>query len=354
MRKMKEITERTVDTVKNFTKAPIDNLGFLVPVIMAIVSVVAALIGYILYIIHGGYSDQVSLIKEFGTDGISQGFTSGSVGLLTGGTIPKVIWILFLVQMIIMLVSYFKTVGKAKRIIMIIDLILLTIVIALFTVVVMISEGPLVFSEEQMMSALSFFERVTVNLKAILITYAVFAVVSVVTFIVLILISECRWMLGYGMLSLGVNYIAAPLVVLLLENIIPLVSGIVVLAIIGLVIFLVFKIFLGGGDGESTSSSGSYSSGSSPSYSRNEIKETKPVEKQPYQEVKKYDLNTIFWRDKGGCGIMVPQADCIYFKNAWGEKTYSCTVHDFEKGKVAIMNKNKRVMSIVGCKTPER
>lgn len=354
MRKIKELAERTVNSVKCFTKEPIDNLGFLVPMIMAIVSVVTALVGYILYIVQGGYSNQVSLIKTSGTDGIYQGFTSGSAGLLTSGTIAKVIWILFLVQMIVMLISYFKTVGKAKKIIMIIDLIVLTIVIALFTVVVMISIGSLVFSEEQMMSALSTFEGMTVNLKTVLITYAVFAVISVVTFLVLVLISECRWMLGYGMISLGVNYIAAPLVVLLLENIIPLVSGIAVLAIIGLVIFLGFILFLGGGDGECTSASGSYSSGSSSSYSRNEIKETKLVEKQPYQEVKKYDLNTTFWRDKGGYGVMVPQADCIYFKNTWGEKTYSCTVSDFEKGKVAIMNKNKRVMNVAGCKTPER
>ena len=50
MRKIKELAERTVNSVKCFTKEPIDNLGFLVPMIMAIVSVVTALVGYILYI----------------------------------------------------------------------------------------------------------------------------------------------------------------------------------------------------------------------------------------------------------------------------------------------------------------
>jgi len=46
------------------------------------------------------------------------------------------------------------------------------------------------------MSALSPLKDMTVNLKAILITYVVFTVASVITFIVLMLISECRWMLG--------------------------------------------------------------------------------------------------------------------------------------------------------------
>ena len=349
MKKIKKIANRTINTVKSFTQAPIENLGFLIPVVMAVFSVICALVGYVLFIVRGGYSNQVSLIKEFGKDGISQGFTSGSAGILTSGSIPKVIWILFFIQMVLMLISYFKNVGKAKRIIMIIDLVIIALVIALFVFVFIISMGLLFSSEEQLMSAISQYESMKVNLKVLLITYGVFAVVSFIIFMVLILISECRWMLGYGMLSLGVNYIATPLVVLLLENIIPLVAGILFLAIIGAVLWIGFKVFIEGGEEGSSSSSSSVTSVSTSS-----TIEAKVVNKQQYQEVKKYDLKTTFYRDKGGYGITTPQADCIYFKDTWGNKKYSCTVNDFEKGKVAIINKGSRIMNIVGCKTPER
>ena len=90
-------------------------------------------------------------------------------------------------------------------------------------------------------------------------------------------------------------------------------------------------------------------------YRTNEQKSTSaPIKSSNQREIK--DWWAPFWRDKGGYGIAVPQADCIYTKNAWGEKTYVCTVLDFEKGNVAIIDsKTKgRVMNIAGCKYPDK
>ena len=61
------------------------------------------------------------------------------------------------------------------------------------------------------------------------------------------------------------------------------------------------------------------------------------VVKNTTAKKKEYKLDTVFWRDKGGNGIVIPEADCIYMKNAWGEKTYVCTVRDYENGKNALM-----------------
>ena len=76
--------------------------------------------------------------------------------------------------------------------------------------------------------------------------------------------------------------------------------------------------------------------------------------KEKSQKKKEYDFDTKFWRDRGGYGVGVPQADCIYMRNTWGEKTYVCTVLDYEKGNVAIINKKVRIMDVAGCKEPER
>lgn len=351
---IRDIFERTKESVRDFTSDPINNLGYLIPILIGAITFISGVISYIKFIVNGGYVNQVNATKEFGLfSGYDEKFTSGTAGMITAGIVGKIILTLICIEFVLLLINYFRTSGKAKRIIMVVDLIVMGIQIVLTTAVFWIAIGNLVVSEEAAYEALKPFEGISINPKAILITYAVVTLASLICFLILMLITkDCRWMIGYSAISLAVAYIGLPLVFLFLQNIIPLATGAIALAIIALVIFLGFKIFLGG-DGES-SSSGSYSSGASTTHSRSEIKETKPVEKQPYQEVKKYDLNTTFWRDKGGYGVMVPQADCIYFKNAWGEKTYSCTVSDFEKGKVAIINKNKRVMSVAGCKTPER
>ena len=351
---IRDIFERTKESVKDFTSDPIKNLGYLIPILIGLITFISGVISYIKFILDGGYVNQVNATKEFGLfSGYDEKFTSGTTGMITAGIVGKIILTFICIEFILLLINYFRTSGKAKRIIMVVDLIVMGIQIVLTTAVFWIAIGNLVVSEEAAYEALKPFEGISINPKAILITYAVVTLASLICFLVLVLITrDCRWMIGYSAIALAVAYIGLPLIFLFLQNIIPLATGAIALAIIALVIFLGFKIFLGG-DGESTSS-GSYSSGASTTHSRSEIKETKTVEKQPYQEVKKYDLNTAFWRDKGGYGVMVPQADCIYFKNASGEKTYSCTVSDFEKGKVAIINKNKRVMSVAGCKTPER
>ena len=352
---IRDIFERTKESVKDFTSDPIKNLGYLIPILIGLITFISGVISYIKFILDGGYVNQVNATKEFGLfSGYEEKFTSGTTGMITAGVVGKMILALICIELIFLMINYFRTSGKAKRIIMIVDLVVIGIQIALTTTVFWAAIGNLVISEEAAYEVLKPFEGMSINPKAILITYAVITLVSLICFLVLVLITkDCRRMTGYSAKALAVAYLGLPLVFLFLQNIIPLATGVIALAVIGLVIFIGFKIFLSVVDGESTSS-GSYSSEASTTYSRNEIKEEKPVEKQPYQEVKKYDLNTTFWRDTGGYGVMVPQADCIYFKNAWEEKTYSCTVSDFEKGKVVIMNKNKRVMSVVGCKTPER
>ena len=342
MVKIKEIAERTVDSIKNFTKNPIENLGLLIPFTMILVSFISAFIGYIFFIVHDGYSNQISSIKELGFDGIDQVFSSGSSRSLISGNIPKILGILFLIQMVVMLISYFRNAGKTKIIIMAIDLVILAMVIALFPIVA----GSLFMAPEQFINAFIPFEGITIDLKKVLITYAVFAGSSFIVFLILILISKCRWMLGYALRSLIMDFIIMPLGVLLLENIIPLATMIGFVAVVGGVILFIFKVLLAGTGADTVSTNNSSSSNVSP--------KMKPTEKQQYQKIEKIDITTTFWRDKGGSGFVTPTGDCIYYKNNIDAKAYVCTVYDFETGKVAIMYKGSRVMNIAGCKTPER
>lgn len=275
VQKVKGLISRTGESIKGFSSDPINNLGFLIPMAICLTSIVTGIVTYIMFIVNGGYSSQVGSIKENGLDGISEGFTSGTTGMMVPGIVGKILLALVVAELIVMLINYFKNRGKGMRIAMIVDLVVMGVVIALSTVVFRIAVGELVFSEEQLYQALGKFEGVTINLRAILIAYVAVTLVSVICFIVFTLITaECRWMVGYTALSLVFANIVMPLFFLILQNIIPLVSGAVALVVIGALIFFGIKIVAssGGEGGSSPSSSDSSSSGGSWSSSHNEKK----------------------------------------------------------------------------------
>ena len=267
---IKKVFERTKESIRDFTFDPINNLGYLIPVLIGLITFVSGVVAYVKFIVDGGYVSQINATKEFGLfDGYDDKFTSGTTGMITVGVIGKIILILVCVEFILMLVNYFRTSGKAKRIIMIVDLLFMGVQIALTATVFWIAIGNLVISEEAAYEALRPFDGMTINPKAILITYVVLTLISIITFLVLVLITkDCRWMIGYSAIALAVVYIGIPLVFLFLQNVIPLATGAVALAIIGIVIFIIFKVVLAGGtDGSSMSSSNGPSSSSSSSSS---------------------------------------------------------------------------------------
>lgn len=128
-----------------------------------------------------------------------------------------------------------------------------------------------------------------------------------------------------------------PLLLWIIENAIPLL--IVIALVIGVI--LIGRII--GKDDSNSSTNTSFSKNKS-SNSKNK---TEP-KKEKYQKSRKFDLNTTFWRDKGGYGVDTPTADCIYYKDNMGVKRSACTVKEFESGDVAIYNKGKRITTIAG------
>ena len=262
-----------------------------------------------------------------------------------------------LVQIILFIVLFFRDISKAKKVCMILNLLLIFADILIMITFQLINYRTIPVSqgvENKIKSLLGSFSGGDVR-EGAEIFVMILLIVAVVFFLFMIL--QLRFEIGSEYIkefgkNVAFTYIFIPLALLLIENIIPIIVGIVGLVIVIGAIILGGKIFLNG-DGESSGSSVSSNLGRRINVSSsNSRQENRPKEK--YQQKKEYHLNTIFWRDKGGCGIVVPQADCIYVKNAWGEKTYVCTVDDFEKGNVVIINKKARIINVAGCKTPER
>ena len=116
VQKVKGLISRTGESIKGFSSDPINNLGFLIPMAICLTSIISGIVTYIMFIVNGGYSSQVGSIKENGLDGISEGFTSGTTGMMVSGNVGKILLALVVAELIVMLINYFKNRGKGMRI----------------------------------------------------------------------------------------------------------------------------------------------------------------------------------------------------------------------------------------------
>lgn len=169
--------------------------------------------------------------------------------------------------------------------------------------------------------------------------------------------SECRELLKYTCISAAISLAGFPLLLLLVENVIPLVSNIVVLILAAVVICIIFYGVLaeGGGSYESGGSSSGYQRSESSSNSRSfdiakkvsapTKKETAPVKQESERPiVKNCTGNVKLYRKEcsgwDGWGMMV------FSENPQGMSTPLCSYAEFKSGKVQIYLNGKRVTQI--------
>ena len=342
---LKNILPKTIDSIRNFTSDPINSLAYLTSVFTGIVAFISGIITYIMFIEQGGYTKQINEIKRTGALGnFENKFTTGTTNLILSGIAGKVIVFLILLEAVFLLIQYFRQNGRAKKIVLSIAGIIVIIQVLLNRIMFCVETSQIMVKGIEYKV---FMAVVTsgVDPKIILIVYASITMISIITLLImLLLVKDCRTTLGYMMVSLVAVYIVIPFLFLLLQNVIPLVMT--TLAII--FITALMKGVVEGLCSQGTEKPSQPVSAAKPQ----KVKNIEKKENELKAREKKIDSNAIFWRDKGGYGIVVPENDCIYFKNGLTEKGFVCTVQEFEKGTVRIMNKGRRVMNISGCKAP--
>lgn len=242
---------RTKESVNNFKEDPINNLGFLIPVAIALISLGSGIVTYIMYIFNGGYTVQINAAKKYGWfGGYSEKFTSGTTGMITSGIIGKILLLLIGIEFVVMMINYFKHNEKGKRVVMIVDLSFLVIQVILIMNIFMASIGVLVIGS--IITQISkLFGEIAITPQTVAWGYAIIVMVAIITFIVLILTTkECKWMLGYTALAVVFAKILVPLIFLILQNIVSIFTGAVALLVIVAVIGIGFLIFAGGKGGD--------------------------------------------------------------------------------------------------------
>ena len=211
---IKNLCQRTKGLIYKLKSDLVNNLAVLIPVAISLIVLINGIISYIMFIVNGGYTTQIELTKELGIfEGYDEKFTKGTTEMIYAGIVGKTLVVLFVGQFILLMINYFSNSGIAKKILMIVNLLLIVGFIIYF--------------------------------KGTLSTYALLSLIPILGVIVLVLITDdCRWILGYTAISAGFSYIVVPLVFLFLENIIPLVTGIVALIITIILTVVVFSVFM--------------------------------------------------------------------------------------------------------------
>lgn len=203
-----QIQEEYDKSINDFREHPNESLGSIFPVAGGIAAVVGFLVAYIMFIVNGGYTNQIEIIEK---SGFNKAFTWGTVPVLYGGVMLFVIGLFLVAQAVVTMRTYFQEATKSKKAVMITDLIL--IVLAIITMIV--------------------FDAINDSDEATKTFYIVFTIVSLVlffTFIGLILSCECRWMAVRIIQLIMVAFIILPVLLLFLENVIPLVIFVIVIA----------------------------------------------------------------------------------------------------------------------------
>lgn len=332
--------------LKNMRKQPLKSLAQIFPLMMVLTSLIGFIVAIVIFIVSGGYSEQIAKIKDDLLGGMLEGFTFGTVEILISGIVPTIIFIIFFAEITILVILYFNSEDKVKKIIVSVCLGIGSIFFLGAGFILAVGFG-LISSEKSERILMELLVSLDGMKKDSLVTgliiIALIGVISLIVFIILMFVSQNRWIIKHSACALLITYIIFPLTLILVENIIPMFIGLIAFVFIGGALLVIGKIFLCGGDGSSVSDN---FDSSHLSTTRNNITD-KPKER--YQRKVELQLNTMFWVDNNYMGCK-----CVFYKNNINADSSACTVYEFEKGEVAIYNKGKRVMNIPGCKLPER
>lgn len=244
---------------------PLENLVRILTMIMVSISGSSTIVGMIWYIAEGGYAKQLQAVKTLNWDTIEQSFTAGTAIILVTGVIPKVVGVMFLVEVIALLIQYFRFADKMECVVMVIDLCLMMLAVLIFWQTEGLSEFPVWMHVK--------------NIEVILIVYMIVTVPAIIVFVCSMVYSMVGRFLIYALAAVGLHFIILPLAMLLFQNIISLVVSIVALALLCLIVYIVIQFVLmsGGSEGGETIAPASSSGMHRNVTSKSEKKDSRPA-----------------------------------------------------------------------------
>lgn len=338
---MNKIIHRITDFKEKFQKEPLNAIGIAVPAAMVFFSVIGAIVGLFRFISADGYAAQLALMKTdiFDFDSISESFTKGTVSILYGGFFGSMAISLAILQLLLILYRYFRTVTKVKKALMIIALAAAGIMMAGKEFVRLIYIGQIDFfslPEAVQYVVPRLVEGEYAQVSGLLFCAA--ALVILISFVKLVCSSEGRDAFYAGCRAGLWSFVILPLILLLAENVVPLTVGIGKFLLLGVVVIIV--VILGWillGEAEGSSGTSTASAGSSRDAGKQlNVKAYRPANKETHSETK----DNCRYVDRGFLGFKLYRVhgilhDYVEQSNGIGQSEI-CSLYDLRKGKFHI------------------
>lgn len=318
------------ESLQDFRENPMEGLIFLLLVVILGISIVSGIVGYVSFIRQNGYKNQFAVIKS---EGIMESFTKGTSTFGIKGPIGTTIIILLIIQVLVMLIAYFiNSDGNAAMITDIVGVVVLIGGICLtqwqeYNLGTSFIRGIISFIGKYKELDIDHVEEIVLGCMGI-------AAIALIIGFGILLAREYEEGVLLTLFCAAMNYIAIPLIILFLENIIPL----LILIVVGIIIV----IGLVTGLGESGGSSVGESSVSRTESSSSRNTTSKKAEPEKTQERKANSSYIENYNEAGGI--------CLHkIKSSWREDYIEsdnslvtrriCSIKALEKGEYHIYDK---------------
>lgn len=316
----RDLKDDLEDVFYDLKHEPLRGIGALIPKIMVMISVVGFVVAYVKFIMSGTYPEQYYTMLS---GEVFEAVTMGTIPMMYHKVIVIPIVVLFLIQLVMVLLSFFVYGGgKGKR------RVFASLIVVLLSAV---GYGILTLVHKNLS------EWVVGLLVKIL---AVIVFIALLVAVISILVEETSQVLKAGINALLLCGVVLPLILAALENIIPLFW---IILIGGVLLFFLWIFVFGGSEGGSSSKSYSESS--------YRAKEPEPVaekkEEKPVQgKVLQYPASCqVFYHEEtfGGALVYVCDYGSLLAKDGKPELKTKIPYADFKSGKIIIEVGYKRV-----------
>lgn len=291
---LSDFKDDTIDAIENIKDEPIQSLAYIIPVFVSMVAIIGFLVAYIIFMVNGGYSRQVDLFQEKNFEAILQTFSWGTISVVLKGFLPIFEGIFLIIQLVFLVITFYLEESGFRKVLITINFVIMGLVLAFFLFALWGDANSI--SKDMDKNTVEIIRKLVIPMFLV-------GVISVITFFIQLFFSECKEQVVYTLFAIGMSYLVIPLLLLVLENIIPLIIVVIVAVIVG-IIFLVLAI--GSGSGASGSSGGGYSSSSGTDWAqikketREEAEKAENEKKQKKKEERiKYLIHQIDEYEKG-------------------------------------------------------
>lgn len=236
------VKEKTVYAIKGFKKNPVDSLGVLLPVMIGLLGLIGLIISYAMFLTHGGYITQIDSIEAYGLSSTKFDEQYGSEYYFNIKIIFILTGLLLIIQFLVMQMDYFRKSSKWWKRLMIIDLVVAGLGIGVVLLLKGFGNVTTLLSKEQQDKIIEITSGKQVQIYATIMkaSFIIVAIMSVIC-LLLLLKSNSKWMVGYSVCALLMVYLIFPILLNVLESIILLVSMGVIIALIGIICWFIFR-----------------------------------------------------------------------------------------------------------------